>query len=159
MLSSYRGLKPRTSIDENAAEQLGATVLPSSTELFYFYAQTLDQCSKFTTGSALYDLVQVFKKWLRIYAGESPSVPSIIFLHRSPDDILVAPMRRPELLSRERKSTDTRSNIHNVQMTCTVLSTADYCHNTATEVRDSGHLPSYFSLVSEARGETEREDR
>ena len=58
-------------MDGNTAEQLGATVLPSSTELFYFYAQTLDQCSKFTTGSALYDLVQVFKKWLRIYAGGS----------------------------------------------------------------------------------------
>lgn len=71
MLSSYRGPKPRPSVDGNAAEQLGATILPSSTELFYFYAQTLDQCSKFTTGSALYDLVQVFKKWLRIYAGGS----------------------------------------------------------------------------------------
>ena len=70
MLSSYRGPNSRTSIDGNAPEQLGATVLPSSTELFYFYAQTLDQCSKFTTGPALYDLVQVFKKWLRIYAGE-----------------------------------------------------------------------------------------
>lgn len=71
MLSSYRGPKPRPSLDGNVSGQFGATVLPSSTELFYFYAQTLDQCSKFTTASALYDLVQVFKKWLRVYAGES----------------------------------------------------------------------------------------
>jgi len=86
------------------------------------------------------------------------SVPSII-LHRSVDDILVAPMKRPELLSRERKSIDNRFSIQGVQMACTVLNTADYCHNTATEVCDSGYLPSRYSLVSEVRGETEREDR
>jgi hypothetical protein len=85
-------------------------------------------------------------------------VPSII-LHRSADDILVAPMRRPELLSRERKSIDTRFSIHGVQMACTVLNTADYCHNTATEVCDSGYLPSCCSVVSVVRGETEREDK
>jgi len=146
-------------MDGNVAEQPGATVLPSSTELFYFYAQTLDQCSKFTTGSALYDLVQVFKKWLRIYAGEFCVCALEIILHRSADDILVAPMKRPELLSRERKSMDNRFSIQGVQMACTVLNTADYCHNTATEVRDPGYLPSCYSLVSEVRGETEREDR
>lgn len=63
------------------------------------------------------------------------SVPSII-LHRWADDILVAPMKRPELLSRERKSMDTRFSVHSMQMACTVLNTADYCHNTATEVCD-----------------------
>lgn len=70
MLSSYRGPNLGTSVSGDASEQLGGIVLPSSTELFYFYAQTLDQCSKFTTGSPLFDLVQVFKKWLRTYAGE-----------------------------------------------------------------------------------------
>ena len=79
-----------------------------------------------------------------------------MLLHRWADDILVAPMKRPELLSRERKSTDT---IH-IQMACTVLNTADYCHNTATEVRHSvGSVPDRCSLVSEAGRETEREDR
>lgn len=87
-----------------------------------------------------------------------PSVPSII-LHRSADDILVAPMKRPELLSRDRKSTDTRFNIHGMQMACTVLNTADYCHNTATEVWSFGYLPNCYSPVSKVRGEIERENR
>lgn len=45
------------------------TVLPSSTELFYFYGQTLDQCSRYTTGKGMADLATVFKKWLRVYSG------------------------------------------------------------------------------------------
>jgi len=44
-------------------------VLPSSTDLFYFYGQSLEQCAKLSTGQALYDLSSLHKKWLRIYAG------------------------------------------------------------------------------------------
>lgn len=61
---------PRTSVDttdENA--DAPAPVLPSSTELFYFYAQNLEQCAKLSTGKPLFDLCKVHKKWLRIYAG------------------------------------------------------------------------------------------
>ena len=69
-------------------------------------------------------------------------------------------MKRPELLSRERKSTDSRFNTHGVQMACTILNTADYCYNTATEVCGSvDYLPNCYSLISEVRGETERKDR
>ena len=44
-------------------------VLPSSTDLFLFYGQSLEQCAKLSTGQALYDLSSLHKKWLRIYAG------------------------------------------------------------------------------------------
>jgi hypothetical protein len=46
-------------------------VLPSSTELFYFYGQSLEQCAKLSTGKPLFDLSALHKKWLRIYAGKS----------------------------------------------------------------------------------------
>jgi hypothetical protein len=46
-----------------------AVVFPSSTELFYFYGQSLEQCAKLSTGQALFDLCTLHKKWLRIYAG------------------------------------------------------------------------------------------
>ena len=75
MLSQYRGSKSRSSLESAApgsSDDDGAThalVLPSSTELFYFYAQNLDQCAKLFTGQPLYDLSQLHKKWLRIYAG------------------------------------------------------------------------------------------
>lgn len=77
MLSQYRGTKSRTSLEaatprtSQDGDQSHPTVLPSSTELFYFYAQNLEQCAKLFTGQPLYDLCQLHKKWLRIYAGGS----------------------------------------------------------------------------------------
>lgn len=78
MLAPFRGaVKSRQSID-SAAGSGGASsegerhvvmVLPSSTELFYFYGQTLEQCAKLFTGKPLFDLATLHKKWLGIYAG------------------------------------------------------------------------------------------
>ena len=72
MLSKYRGTKSRSSLEARTSEddsEPRATVLPSSTELFYFYAQILEQCASLFTGQPLYDLCNLQKKWLRIYAG------------------------------------------------------------------------------------------
>lgn len=75
MLSQYRGPKSRSSLEaatprtSQDGEQPQSAVLPSSTELFYFYAQNLEQCAKLFTGQPLFDLCQLHKKWLRIYAG------------------------------------------------------------------------------------------
>lgn len=55
-----------TAEDSNSSPM---AVLPSSTDLFYFYGQILDQCAKLSTGQPLFDLSTLFKKWLRIYAG------------------------------------------------------------------------------------------
>ena len=80
MLAQYRGPKSRSSLEAVSTsgsapdETDGASpvlLLPSSTELFYFYAQILEQCAKMFTGQPLFDLCQLFKKWLKIYAGKS----------------------------------------------------------------------------------------
>lgn len=73
MLSAYRGLKSRSSLESAIQEETDApapTILPSSTELFYFYGQQLDQCEKYSKGETMKKLAQVFAKWLKIYAGE-----------------------------------------------------------------------------------------
>lgn len=44
-------------------------ILPSSTELFYFYGQTMEQCGKYTTGEPMKKLGKVFAKWLKVYSG------------------------------------------------------------------------------------------
>jgi hypothetical protein len=49
-------------------------VLPSSTELFYFYAQILEQCAKYSTGEPMKKLAKVFAKWLKIYSGASTAL-------------------------------------------------------------------------------------
>jgi vacuolar protein sorting-associated protein 53 len=83
MLASHRGAKagktqPRSSMETSSTSSEPNTdtgsspvaVLPSSTELFYFYRQSLEQCAKLSTGKALFDLCTLHKKWLRIYAGK-----------------------------------------------------------------------------------------
>lgn len=75
--------QPRTSTEtpaENDSEAAPITVLPSSTDLFYFYGQSLDQCAKLSTGQALFDLCNVHKKWLRIYAGTCTDKPLVLCL-------------------------------------------------------------------------------
>jgi hypothetical protein len=72
-----RGVKsPRPSLDvehdipsNDDNKNSPIVVLPSSTELFYFYGQSLEQCAKLSTGKPLFDLATLHKKWLRIYAG------------------------------------------------------------------------------------------
>lgn len=118
MLAPYRGLKARTSIDGTAGE--GATVLPSSTELFYFYGQNLEQCAKLSTKAPLFDLCTLHRKWLRIYA----------------EDVLLTGLKAPADPAKARRSTDSRINLHDVTNACTLINTADYCYNTAAELED-----------------------
>ena len=65
--------QPRASSEAPTGEDSASspmTVLPSSTDLFYFYGQSLEQCAQLSTGQALFNLCTLHKKWLRIYAGE-----------------------------------------------------------------------------------------
>jgi hypothetical protein len=71
-----RSQRPSLDVDSDIPSDLDnknspVAVLPSSTELFYFYGQSLEQCAKLSTGQPLFDLTALHKKWLRIYAGES----------------------------------------------------------------------------------------
>ncbi|KAG5219848.1 Vacuolar protein sorting-associated protein [Salix suchowensis] len=67
--SKNRKAQPRPSLEAEESEEPTSTVLPSSTDLFYFYRQSLEQCAKLSTGQPLFDLCAVLKKWLKIYAG------------------------------------------------------------------------------------------
>ncbi|KAJ9106321.1 hypothetical protein QFC21_001467 [Naganishia friedmannii] len=119
MLSVHRGARSRSSLEGASAfdsTETPVTVLPSSTELFYFYAQTLEQCGKYTTGKGMKDLADVFKKWLRIYS----------------DDVLIASMKRVE----SRKSVDGRPNAQEIKNACLILNTADYCLQTSSQLEE-----------------------
>ncbi|CAO1626375.1 unnamed protein product [Parajaminaea phylloscopi] len=95
------------------------TVLPSSTELFYFYRQTLEQCAKLSNREPFRDLFLVFRRYLRAYA----------------DEVLRASLSgRTEASSRRSTSTDTRTNTQDLAKWCLVLNTADYCANTCQQL-------------------------
>ncbi|KAL0956636.1 hypothetical protein HGRIS_002769 [Hohenbuehelia grisea] len=122
MLAPHRKTKrtPRPSLDvPQDTDAPSAAVLPSSTELFYVYAQSLEQCAKLSTGQALYDLCNVHKKWLRIYA----------------EDVLLAGLKRP-VTTQGRRSMDSRFDAAELKQACLLINTADYCHTTAAELEE-----------------------
>ncbi|KAI6002850.1 Vps53-like protein [Pisolithus albus] len=115
---STAGSTPRVSLSADDHGESTPIVMPSSTELFYFYAQILEQCAKLSTDQALFDLYGIQKKWLKIYA----------------EDVLLPTLRRPHTLTR--KSLDTHFDAAELRRTCLVVNTADYCQRTALELED-----------------------
>ncbi|CDU25724.1 related to VPS53-subunit of VP51-54 complex, required for protein sorting [Sporisorium scitamineum] len=112
------GFDPSSGIDgAPGSSNSGTTVLPSSTELFYFYRQTLEQCARLSNREALRDLYEVYRKWLRVYA----------------EDVLRSALVRPEPA---RRSIDARPNIAEIQKWCLVLNTADYCASTSSQLEE-----------------------
>lgn len=67
-MSSYR--KPLPSPPGHQQDREESRILPSSTELFYFYRETLERCAKLSNKSPFLDLCGVYKKWLKVYAEE-----------------------------------------------------------------------------------------
>ncbi|KAN0125317.1 Vps53-like, N-terminal domain containing protein [Lactarius tabidus] len=119
LLSPHRGSRTRASLDTiqshstvDNTEQAPIVVLPSSTELFYVYGQTLEGCAALSTGRPLFDLLEVFKKWLRVYA--------------------VVPRTQPPL----RRSADVRYDLSEIKNACLVINTAEYCQSTAQELEE-----------------------
>ncbi|KAK0194978.1 Vps53-like protein [Armillaria mellea] len=98
-----------TDVDDGSSP---LAVLPSSTELFYFYGQSLEQCAKLSAGQPLFDLSLLHKKWLKIYA----------------EDVLIASLKRG------RKSIESRYDVDAMYQASLVINTADYCQATALEL-------------------------
>ncbi|KAG9000397.1 Vacuolar protein sorting-associated protein 53 [Tulasnella sp. JGI-2019a] len=121
MLASSRGAKSRSSLEgavTSGSEENPILVLPSSTELFYFYGQNLEQCAKLSNRKPLSDLCDLHKKWLKVYA----------------EDVLFSSLKSTPKSERERKSMEGRfTELNNA---CVVLNTADYCQVTAVELED-----------------------
>ncbi|KAM0747619.1 hypothetical protein T439DRAFT_305380 [Meredithblackwellia eburnea MCA 4105] len=94
-----------------------SSVLPSSTELFYFYRETLEKCAKLSTKSPLLELSKVYGRWLKVYG----------------EDVLGGSLVRYDT---GRRSGEGRPNIQELQTACLVLNTAEYCHETAAQLEE-----------------------
>jgi hypothetical protein len=110
---------PRDSVSSDADVTTPQTVLSSSTELFYFYGQSLEQCAKLSTGQTLFDLCMVHKKWLRRYA----------------EDVLAPRSKRST--AQTRRSIDSRFDVADLQQAALLINTADYCQTTALELEEN----------------------
>ncbi|KAF9793124.1 Vps53-like protein [Thelephora terrestris] len=134
MLTSHRnGLKARGSLEARPSfdapnsgkeeDSPSLIVHPSSTELFYFIGHNLEQCANLGrtgTGKALFDLLGVHKKWLKVYA----------------EDVLLASMKKPVVQFQPRRSTENPFDSTHVNSACLAINTADYCQTTAMELEE-----------------------
>ncbi|EIW83097.1 hypothetical protein CONPUDRAFT_121483 [Coniophora puteana RWD-64-598 SS2] len=132
---------PRGSVEEEENTRSPAAVLSSSTELFYFYGQTLDQCAKLSTGQPLLDLCALHKKWLRTYA----------------EDVLAAKMKSSPSTRQIRKSVDSRADVQELNQSCALINTADYCQTTASELEDKIKEKINDDLEEKVSFQTERD--
>jgi len=149
MLTSHRnGLKARSSLEARPsfdAPNRGAEedspplmVHPSSTELFYFIGHNLEQCANLGrtgTGKALFDLLGIHKKWLKVYAEDVLLASMKKYRNFVTTLASYQPISRPVVQFQPRKSTESRSDPTQVKNACLAINTADYCQTTAMEVR------------------------
>ncbi|KAJ3379710.1 Vacuolar protein sorting-associated protein 53 [Lobulomyces angularis] len=106
MMQQYREQPIETS-DQQANED---SVLPSSTDLFYCYRQTMVQFSRFSTGKPFLDLSKLFKKWLSIYS-----------------ELLLSKLPREDLK---------KISEEEIRVTCVIINTADYCTSTTAQLEE-----------------------
>lgn len=124
MIQSYRNKPPRSSADfsqdSHDGDEESQGILPSSTELIYFYRETLERCALLSNKSPFLDLCSVFKKWLKVYA----------------EDILAKSLARPFFNQTQgrRSSSDGRLGMGELYNACMVVNTADYCAETVMQV-------------------------
>ncbi|GAA5851582.1 hypothetical protein JCM8547_001139 [Rhodosporidiobolus lusitaniae] len=107
-----------------------SAVLPSSTELFYFYREALERCAKLSVRQPMLDLCKVYRKWLKTYA----------------EEVLTA-----ALIKFDRRSGEGRPNLQELATACLVLNTGEYCLETASQLEERLQEvidPSLRSLVS-----------
>ncbi|KAI8076866.1 Vps53-like protein [Halteromyces radiatus] len=105
MISSY------IQSDKTADDDANMTVLPSSTDLFYFYRETLTQCARFSAGGAFWDLCQLFAKHLLSYC----------------ENVLMKGIARDE------RQPITKEHLRLVVL---ALNTADYCCITTSQLEE-----------------------
>ncbi|SCV69740.1 BQ2448_1134 [Microbotryum intermedium] len=111
MMASFTSSRVSISPSDNPS-----AVLPSSTELFYFYREALERCAKLSVKQPLLDLCKVYRKWLKVYA----------------EDVLAG-----ALIKTDRRSIEGRGpSLHELQTACLVLNTAEYCLETATQLEE-----------------------
>lgn len=73
MISGWRRRRSSTEASRDGEGMQGSKttgVLQSSTELFYFYRETLESCAKLSNKATFLELCNIYKNWLKVYAEE-----------------------------------------------------------------------------------------
>ncbi|KAG0146760.1 hypothetical protein CROQUDRAFT_43939 [Cronartium quercuum f. sp. fusiforme G11] len=135
MFGRFRVSRPKPADFVNiGTEERPAAVIPSSTELFYFYRQTLERCAALSNRSPFLDLCQIYKKWLKVYSEEilsaSLSVTNNGCISNTGSDRPSFEFKRPSSEASRHVQTPL------ILCACAVLNTADYCAETAGQLQN-----------------------
>lgn len=115
-----------------------ASVLESSSDLFFNYRQITGQCAALTYDKPIVDLSKLFSKWLKIYG----------------HDVLKSKLNS---VATSRRSLESRINTNEVKVAGLIINTADYCLSTAAQLEEK--LKEYVatSLKEQISFEEERQ--
>lgn len=141
---------------QHDTEVAGPSVLPSSTELFYFYGQTLDQCQKYTTGEPMRRLARVFGKWLKVYSGKHICVDELeVAMLKYADEVLLSGLKKAEV--GPRRSLEGKANLQEIKQACLILNTAEYCQTTSLQLEERVKDKIQDSLKEDVSFQAERD--
>eukprot|EP00112_Aurelia_sp_Birch-Aquarium-sp1_P023247 Seg685.3 transcript_id=Seg685.3/GoldUCD/mRNA.D3Y31 product="Vacuolar protein sorting-associated protein 53-like" protein_id=Seg685.3/GoldUCD/D3Y31 len=97
------------------------TVLPSAGELFVFYKKCMVQCALLSTGTPLLSLASLFQKFLKEYANR----------------LMTANLPKATSgLASILKDSEIKFNAEEKRLTCSILTTAEYCQETTEQLQE-----------------------
>jgi hypothetical protein len=129
----------------------GGAVLPSASDLFIFYKKCLVQCVSLSTGPALLDLTELFRRYLREYSSKilSPSLPKVTSSSSG---------TKLTLTLRKETTPDNSLSREDLATTCVLLCTADYCLDTTSQLETKLKEKIDSSLVGKVDFSQEQEN-
>uniref|UniRef100_A0A2M4BCV7 Vacuolar protein sorting-associated protein 53 homolog n=1 Tax=Anopheles marajoara TaxID=58244 RepID=A0A2M4BCV7_9DIPT len=145
-------------------KEINPGVIPNCADLFVFYKKCMVQCMQLSNEKPMYDLVLIFKKYLREYAARvlearipKPQQPSTTTSSISSSMSLLTKdfqnlsSAAGQVIHNFLKEGDTpRFSVEDVRKICYILATAEYCLETVQQLEDKLKEkiePSYVAKV------------
>jgi hypothetical protein len=126
-----------------------ATSLESCAELFIFYKKSLVQCTQLSNGKTLFDLVMVYKKYLREYAmkvlenqipkistSQNPSISSSMTMFKQKDFQNLQSAANQVIQGFLKDGEVARYTKDERILICKILTTAEYCLETVQQLEE-----------------------
>jgi hypothetical protein len=129
----------------------GGAVLPSAADLFIFYKKCLVQCVSLSTGPALLDLTELFRRYLKEYSSRilTASLPKVSS-SSSGSKLTLGGLRKDT-------TPDPTLSREDLTITCILLCTADYCLETTSQLETKLKEKIDSSLVEKVDFSQEQE--
>ena len=136
MIARFSADVKRNPVPQATDEQ--AVTLPCCADFFVYYKKCLIQCCQLSTGSSLLSLTQIFAKYLNEFAHKVLllNLPHKSTIKESSTGLGVHLGANLTSLLSERDSTCAKLSQDEVRLACVLLSSAEYCLETAVQLEE-----------------------